>query len=51
MSDHNPDRLTEYREKCGCGRIVLIPAQATGHTQHCDQMPADSQLLGEGVER
>jgi len=43
-------KVSEYAEKCGCGRIVVTTKQANGHAQHCDQMPADSILLSRGYE-
>jgi len=43
MSDYHRDR--EYTERCPCGRVLVTPNQAAGHTRHCDELPGDSLLL------
>ena len=43
------DHLTEYRETCGCGRILVTTEQANGHRAACDQLPEDSLLLRAGL--
>lgn len=48
MSDaRTDDHLTEYRETCGCGRILLTTKQANAHSGTCDQLPEDSLLTRE----